>query len=565
MLDGPSFARSLGRASLLAVISVFATGAPEAAVIDAPSRVGAVTLYPDAAIVRRDVSIELPAGNHEIVLQDLPGALDPASLRVEGQGEGRLVILGVEMRARAGGPEAGRPETLARLAALRAERDRLADRIDASEGRKAMIQRFAQGPEGRDGKPLDLEAWTKAWDLVGKGLQSANEEIRGFRIDLERIEAEIATLEHPHGTTRPGQGPERRVAAIAVEASSAGRITLSVSYRVRGASWRPVYDARLSTSGGAPQLDLVRRAMIRQETGEDWADVTLALSTLQVSRATAAPDLRGQRIAIHEPPPPAPRSMAAPAPGAADAERMLAEPVPGNVVRQKSALASQSPIEEAGARLDAGAYQAEFAIAGKVSLPAGNVERSVRLGAERPEITLSMLAVPVLEPKAYLEVRFSAPGEAALLPGEVILIRDGAFIGRGRLPLVAPGDQARLGFGADDRLVVKRVAIARTAREPGFLGSTRTDEQHFRTIVKNLHGFPVPMRIEDRIPVSEDQIVLVERLADMTKPDIETPDDRRGVFIWTPTLKPEEERAFVTAYRMRWPAGKEIRIVPLPR
>ena len=147
----------------------------------------------------------------------------------------------------------------------------------------------------------------------------------------------------------------------------------------------------------------------------------------------------------------------------------------------------------------------------------------------------------------------------------MLLTRDGAFVGKGRVPLVAPGDQARLGFGADDRVTIRRVPVSRQAREPGLLGSTRTEDSQFRTIVKNLHAFPVEILVEDRIPVSEDQSIVVERLPDMTKPDLEAPDDRRGVIGWTLALKPQEERALVTAYRLRWPAAKEIRPQPLPR
>jgi hypothetical protein len=71
--------------------------------------------------------------------------------------------------------------------------------------------------------------------------------------------------------------------------------------------------------------------------------------------------------------------------------------------------------------------------------------------------------------------------------------------------------------------------------------------------------------MEDRVPVSEDQAIVVERLPDMTKPDIEAPEDRRGVVGWTVSLKAQEERALVTAYRLRWPAAREIRPQPLPR
>ncbi|MCZ8376365.1 MAG: mucoidy inhibitor MuiA family protein [Beijerinckiaceae bacterium] len=550
-------------ALLLAGIApaALAASAALAATIDAPSRLQDVTVYPDAATVKRALEIDIPAGEHELRIDDLPATIDPASLRVEGEGSDRLVIGNVDLSSRATTGETGKPETRQKLAALRRERDRLQDRIDAAEGKKQMIQRAGSG-EGNPGKPLDPDQWMKAWDLVGKGLQAVNEEMRGLRESLEKVEADMAALEQDSARTAP-RHDTARVAMIAVQAAAPLRAKLTLTYRVNAAGWRPVYDARLSTQSGQPHFEWVRRAMIRQQTGEDWANARVTLSTVMVRRGTQAPDLRGEKIAFWERP--VPRSAPMPMSAAPAPEAMMAGQLRMEAARKETDGDRRVAAEEAQARLETGGFQTEFRLPGTVTLASGAGERSVRLGADRPEIKLALRAAPLLDPTAYLDVSFKAAGEAPILPGEVLLTRDGAFVGKGRVPLIAPGDQARLGFGADDRVTLRRVPVSRQAREPGLLGSTRTEDSQFRTTVKNLHAFPVEILIEDRIPVSEDQAIVVERLPDMTKPDLEAPDDRRGVVAWTLALKPQEERSLVTAYRLRWPAAKEIRPVPLPR
>lgn len=553
----PRFAnlsRKLALGAVLASVSPFAIA--EAASLSAASRIEGVTLYPDAALVQRRVSVEIPAGEHEILLNDLPASLDPASLRIEGGGEAKLVIGGVELRATAAG--AGTPEAQQRLKALRAEKDRILDKIDAAEGKKALINRLASPTEGKEAKPLDPDQWQRAIEFVGKGLQAVNGELRGLRDEEARLDAEIAAIENPEGIA-PAQQETRRIAAIAIEAQGAAKAELTVSYRVRGASWRPVYDARLDTRGAAPTMELTRRAMIRQQTGEDWKEAKITLSTLAVNRGTAAPELRGEKVAIYEPP--APKPLAAPAPVARSQPMEMAAGAPAMDKRANAYLAA----EEAEAKVDLGDYQAEFVLPGKLALASGGAERSVRLSAEKPEIKLVVRTAPVLDPTAYLDAGFTHRGETPILPGEVILSRDGTFIGKGRFGQIAPGENTRLGFGADERVKVARVPVSRQAAGPGLLGSTRTEEFQFRTTVRNLHAFPVAMVIEDRIPVSEDQAITVERMSELTKPDLEAPEDRRGVIVWIPNLKPQEERVLVTAYRLRWPAGKEIRPVPLKR
>lgn len=552
-------------AGLLVASSALAIRTAEAATLEANAKISDVTLYPDAAIIKRQVMLDLPAGESEIQLADLPPSLDPASLRVEGSAGEKVTIGNVEFRLRANVSEIDRTETQRKVKALRGERDRITDKIDSAENRKAMIQRLAQGGETKENK-LDLDQWEKAVEIVGRGLQAVNDELRGLKLEIERIDAEIAVLEPPQIAGRPPATRDaKRIATIAVETAGSTKLNLAISYRVNNAGWRPIYDARLDTRGASPSLEITRRAMIRQNSGEDWNEAKIALSTLSVTRGTAAPELRGERLAFYERPVPRAVPMAgAPAPmAAAEAMRDQME------MMSKQRVAATPPperrAEEQSAEIDASAYQTEFQVPGKITIPSGGAEKSVRLGAEKPEPKIVIRTAPVLDPTAYLEASFDLAGEVPLLAGEVLLSRDGAYIGRGRLPLVAPGDNARLGFGSDDRVKVSRVAANRKARDPGFLGSTKTDKFEFRTVVKNLHAFPVNLVIEDRIPVSEDQAITVERLPELTKPDLDAPDDRRGVIAWTPALKPQEEKTYVTAYRMRWPSSREIRVSPIPR
>lgn len=549
----PPLGRALG---LIAPLGLAAFPA-HAATIEARSRIERVTLYPDAAIVTRSLSIDLPAGNHDVLLPDLPMNADPASLRVEASGNGRLMLGGIDLRLGVAEARAD-AELQARLRAKREARDRNADRMDSAETRKAMVQRLAQGdPAPRDGKPLDLESWLKAVDAVGKTTQALNDELRGLRIEEARITEEIAALEAAIG--QPGARNPRRIAAIAVEAPEALTATLTVSYRVAGASWRPVYDARLDTRGAKPSLELTRRALIRQRTGEDWREAKVVLSTLRVQRGTAAPILDSERLGFYEPTPPRPLPLAA-----APASDQLAMSEREDR-RQRMAAERMEPAEEPQAQLATSPFHAEFMVPGNITLPSGNEERSVRLASEVIEPKLQHKAAPVLDPTAYLEASFNLKGDAPLLPGEVLLSRDGAFIGRARVHAIAGGDRVELGFGADERVKITRVPLQREARDPGIFGSNRTEDHRFRTDIRNLHGFPVTLQLLDRLPISEDQAISIERLPEMARPDVENVEDRRGVVAWNLALAPQEAKAVITAWRVRWPQGKTLRPQSLPR
>src|ERR1700741_4017154 len=89
------------RRTLLSFVSTVAivTAVPAlAAELQANSQIDAVTFYPDGATVTRLVRLDLPAGDSTLLARDFPLTLDPSSLRIEGEGAGRLVIGAVEAR-----------------------------------------------------------------------------------------------------------------------------------------------------------------------------------------------------------------------------------------------------------------------------------------------------------------------------------------------------------------------------------------------------------------------------------------------------------------------------------
>ena len=57
-----------------------------AADIALSSRVSAVTLYPQGATVTREVAFSAPAGQHDLILADLPKGTPLASVRVAVEG-----------------------------------------------------------------------------------------------------------------------------------------------------------------------------------------------------------------------------------------------------------------------------------------------------------------------------------------------------------------------------------------------------------------------------------------------------------------------------------------------
>ena len=548
--------RALVKICAFAVPALLATGEVRADDLVLASHVDAVTVFPDGAVVTRSAEVAYGAGASVLKFVDLPNDIDATSLRASGSSDSALAIdsVATHLAAAERKPDDG---SEARLRELKTQRAQVQVTIDALEAKKAMAQGFARATPkdlGSDTKSLSVAEWSSAFDAVATALLKAGDDLRLEEAKARDLDAQIKTLEQG-GTLSPARLELRREVDIAVHAPASGKGRIALTYRVVRAGWRPVYDARLDTggAGGKPALDLVRRAAVSQRSGEDWTNVALTVSTLRAARRTSAPDIDTQRLVFFEPPP-MPMSKAAAPPtlrGLAMAPRVAEQPVAPDAAPLQQAAETQGELET-------GDFQAAFAVPGKVSLAADGALKTFAIATYHLAPDLLVKTVPAIDAAAYLDSHFANPDQAPLLPGEVALYRDGAYVGGGSIGFVAPGEEIDLGFGTDDRVKVVRVPVKRKENEPNWFGQTKTEAREYKTTVKNLHDFPLKIVVVDQIPISENTAITVEQLPATTAPTEKIVADKRGVMSWTYDYAPGQAREIHLAYRMKWPGDRDV-------
>ncbi|QCK88428.1 mucoidy inhibitor MuiA family protein [Phreatobacter aquaticus] len=542
--------RRLGRRLALVSALALMTSPAFAAEFDLPSRIDQVTVFPDGASVTRRFAVDVPAGEHVVVLGDLPLTADPGSLRIAGAGDGALIVGSVDARQ----PRAFErpdPERVQKLEALRDERQSLDDRIAAERLRKRAAEALVSSSVLSGGeRGLNVAEARLALAAVVEETNAADTAIRAAALRQRAIDREIAVLD----AGLRAQPPRRLEARISIDARAAYKGELTVTYAVRNARWLPVYDARLTTTGTKPALELVRRAEIRQETGEAWENVTLGVSTARVSRGGAAPQLQPMVLRLQEPryrmedsvSGGASRSLAVPAPAA---------PIAGRV-EQNESRAQAAPVTEAEAVVEAGGFQAVFHIPGRSTVASGETERALRIGSMAIEPQLVSRAVPSVDPTAFLEAQFKHADDVPLMPGRVSLYRDGVFAGRSQLKAATREEPLTLGFGPDDMIKVEHRVFRQTEGSAGLMGSSRVDQREFRISVHNGASTPRRIVIEDRVPVTENQELKVETLPNLTQPTTRDVRGRRGIVEWAFDLAPGATSEIRHGWRLRWPAEK---------
>ena len=543
----------------LVVFTALAAGPGRAADVAASSAVDAVTVYPDGASVTRIVSLDLPAGENSAVLKDFPLTLDPSSLRVEGEAGAKLTIGAIDAKPPRAAPPVNLPELDKRIEALKDERANLQGTIDAATARRKFAERFADSAPagiGDKGEARPIAEWRAAFTAVGEEVASADAAIRDAMRKQRELDRELARLEQE----RAQKPPSKLEVRIELAAAAATRATLRVTYSVRNARWTPLYDARLDTGAKdrKPALELVRRAEITQNTGEDWSNVALAVSTVRTARGGSAPDLKS--LVVQYPQMPRPMAAGSASDSALPRAGLRCDRRNGH---RREAQDVRERADEQQATADVSGFQVVFKIPGRVSLGASEGAKSLRVSTATIAPDLAVRAAPVKDPTAFLEASFRQTEDAPLLPGRVAIYRDGVFVGRGQMAAVAKDETVRLGFGADDKIKIERAVLKRNEGSAGLIVTTsKTDERSFKTTVRNGHDFPIRIAIEDQLPVSENEEILVEMLPSTTPPTASNIRDKRGVLEWAFEAKAGEVRDINFAWRVRWPKDKGVVMVP---
>lgn len=552
---------------LALAMSVPCLTAAAAAELETNSTIDNVVVFPSGAEVHRNARVSLAAGETTIVFPDLPAQTVPGSIRVEGAADGTLRIGSVDQR-RLYVPQSGSGTAASERKRLEKEIEELKDkrqmvqgRIDTANTQQVLLQNLANLPNvptGREGNAGPAPDWGQLVRLIGNEMGEIQETLLEAKVDLRDLDRKIEDLEKTLSQLAPKR-IERTQVKVFVSTDSAVEADLTLKYQVRRASWRPFYEARLNTEAenAKSKLQLVRRATIQQRTGEPWKNVAIKLSTTRPTSGSTAPELRPMVVDIMKPRPEPTAGAQAPLGGILSMDSASEAPAAERRrYRGKVATATRAAVKPVMATVEAAPFQAVYVVPGRADIESTGEEKNLMISEGDFEVALSVKAVPKKQPTAYLYATLDRTGDTPLLPGPVALFRDGTFVGKGRLPLLA-GERYELGFGADDLVRVKHAIVQEKRGETGLISTTRTDDRNYKLTVTNLHQQKINVTLLDQMPVARDEQVQVE-LTGRTRPTKRDVDDKRGLLAWEFELKPKEEKVIDFGYVVKWPSDKQI-------
>lgn len=529
----------------LAALASLAASLPAAAAApeSAASRITRVTVYPGAAVVERAAPVA--AGARRVVFECLPAKLDEQSLTASASAAVRVGEISVQTLPREQAAACASPlqerirELQDKIAAADAEKEAL----DLSaEYLKAVIKAVQAAPDGGErATATNASAITATAEALRKSGQ--DNALRALQLDRRKEDLQ-RQLKPLLAESRRLGGSRVTTVTVTLAAEKAGEARLS--YQVRGPGWQPGYRAALDPAG--PGVKLERLALVAQDTGEDWQDVALTLSTGQPGRATQAELPRPWTLDISQPELERARS----------ADRAYAPAMAPAVMSQEASA------EEAGSAPEMPhfevettdrAYATEFRAPQRITVPASGERVTLTLGSVTVPARLITRAAPAVEEAAYLIAEITPP-DGIWPAGPMQLTRDGALVGSGRLDFSQPAPIA-LSFGPDEQVSVKAEAAQDRSGTAGFMGSKGERKTRRAFSVQNRRKTPIELQVIDAAPVSKNERITVQS-AYTPKPADTAFLKQPGLILWQQSLAAGATVSFSAEHTIQWPKDAQI-------
>ncbi|MFU8823521.1 DUF4139 domain-containing protein [Yoonia sp.] len=544
--------------------SMIALSAPAFAdTITGQARVDSVTIYPGLATVTRQVTLDLPQGQHEIVIPGLPQNLGSDGLRIAAPGQVRVGAVNLAFDRLPVTPDQSSPA----VQAARAEVERLEEvlrtrdvaiaeirlRVQAAEDQIAFLQSLSKASAGETLTTATITDIQDLAQMVGAETltlrttafaaeQEAQAAIRARQDDIDALDDARRALEALLAPEEQGS-----VLTFTVEASEAGEVTLDINTTENLANWSPVYDMRLTTGDDA-RVDIDRAVVVSQATGQDWTDVQLILSTARPGEQIAPGGAWAQlRRIISQ--------------ADLDRENANAMGAADMLTLQRGAPVFSSPMLESSpvtAKADFSGAAVTYVYPTRVTIRNGVEDLRLPLDELTFAADIWAEATPMSDANAYRMAEFINSSDEILLPGPVMVQADGTMVGFSYLPLLAAGAEMDMGFGPLDGLRLTRITPNRSEGDVGiFSSATQLVEQTILT-VENLTGQDWDVLLRDAIPYSEQDDLEVSLTASpaVTRRD---PEGQRGIVEWDLSVPAGDKQEVTMEYTLRWPSGFVLR------
>ncbi len=529
------------------------------------SKISHVTVFPSSAQVTRTGTFSTTAGMTELIFENVSTYLNTASIQTKGKGN--FTILDVQFRYKQ--PEivlptqtTEIPQKIVRHIALLGDSisylnfdiSDLTTKAEALNLEKSILLNN-QLVKGSGGDTIvELKATLDYFRIkitdINDQLQKIKRQQFKMNKNLNEMNVRLAELRaynQQQNPTPPAKAPIPQL-VVTISADYAVSGTLEVNYMVSNAGWTPSYDLR--TTGIDQPVQLVYKANVWQNTGEEWTKSKLKLSTITPSVNNVKPILPVNYInyIVYQ-------TIQTTSTGGAYARENKRDRAPSS--NEMVSAAAVYDLDANYAYNYTSAVQTmtniEFDIKLAYTVPSDGQYHIIPIQNESIPTNYVYHIVPKLESQAFLIAKLTDWQKLDLLPGQANIYFDGTFVGETQINPSTLSDTLELALGRDRSLQIKRKQT-KNETDKKLVGSIVTKTLEYEITLKNTKMVSVDIVLQDNIPVTSDEEIKIELLSKNKATYSET----AGLLQWNQKLTAGQTKKFTFAYTVEYDSAKQI-------
>ena len=521
---------------------------------DVKTKINEVTVFLSGAEIHRSGKVTLNSGVTELKLKELSPSINGSSVQAK-LGNNNVIIISVNHKMDYLTETSYTPriteikDSLENMSWYLKQRESL-ERVYKEEKSMLISNKSIRGEQNG----VDIENLMEMSDFYRDRLTGIENELLAIERDKKDINLTISNLRRQLNVLNAKK--TKNTSEILVKVSCNSRITtdMNVSYVVNNAGWVPKYDVRSENT--TDPVELTYKGDVYQNTGIEWENVQLTLSTGNPTVSNSQPNLTPWYLYYYS----NQRKKSYKAKGIANQqmqqkvyynddylEEAEAEPMLLDAVNISSrSSADFTTVTES-------TVNTEFEIDLPYSITSDGQANTVEIVKHDLPVDYKYYAVPKLDNDAFLLARVSGWGEYNLLPGDVNVYFEGTSVGTSYLNTETTEDTLDISMGRDNSIIIKRDKVKDFCKTTSF-GANKKSLRGYEISVRNNKSNTVQIHLVDQIPLSrtkEIEVILDE------KNGAEHNEDT-GELNWELEIPSGETKKIIYKYSVKYPKNKSI-------
>ncbi len=510
--------------------------------VEGTSYIRAVKVFRNGAEIEREANAKLVRGVNKVIFKGLSPYIDKNSIRIDGKDAFTILSVDHENRkvqeVEATERERALQDSIKDVEFKLALRQNL--RTVYREEKSMILENKSIGGEQTG---VDVDALMELSQYYRKRLKEIQYKMIELNNDIERFQKRIDEYREALKSIRKKRRESRGTITIRARSGKLVRATMKLRYVVNRAGWSPVYDIRCKAV--KEPAELLYKGKVHQETGKDWTDVKLTLSTGDPMKSGSLPDMEPWYIDVREP--------------------IRVKENKGSMqqrvsVQQKKKAKAES-VQKAGSKSGnertkisrKGRIQTSFQVPSAYTIPSDGQEHGVEIVERSLPVVYRYHVLPRKDQTAFLVAGVTGWQGLDLLPGPTNNYYRGNFVGRSHLDPSTTDDTLRISLGQDPDIAVDRELLKDKTKERIFRGKVKRVRKIAITIRNNKEK-KVGMKVLDQVPVSKHEDIQVT-LEDKGKADH---NDTNGTLGWNFLLPAGKKRTLSFEYLIEHPKNEAI-------